>query len=427
MAQLFEFDDENLASKTESLALNEPYVPEPLVVEDVPIGGGVESRLAKSYEVPIDLPYQAGKRKKNVTDFQPIRVLGKGSYGKVILVKDKVSGRLYAQKQLKKASMVVNAKNYERTLTERTILERVKHPNVVKLFYALQDFDKLYLMLEYLEGGELFHHLSQERILSEKVASFYVAEIILALRHLHLHTGVIYRDLKPENCMLNRRGHLVLTDFGLSKVSTESSSLFGTAQYIAPEVIQGERYDTQCDWWSLGAVLFDLLTGSPPFTGNNNKKIMDKILTQKVKYPFYLSQDAKDLLIKLLNKKPDKRLNCDTNFNDKVKPHRFFRYINWQHIIDQNDVEQPPPIIPVVTNSELAENFDSEFTSMKITPPSSPIAHSVLEKIEDESRSNSTSSFIAIKKPTADNKYEESVYFNGFSYTHEDNLMELKG
>ncbi|KAG7816856.1 hypothetical protein KL928_004320 [Ogataea angusta] len=282
MTQLFEFDDEQLASKIEKLDLREFNEPEVPKVGEFASSDGIGSRLAKSYEVPIDLPYQAGKRKKKVADFQPIKVLGKGSYGKVILVKDKSSGKLYAQKQLRKASMIVNAKNYERTLTERTILERVRHPNVVKLFYALQDFDKLYLILEYLEGGELFHHLSQERILSEKIACFYVAEIILALRHLHLHTGVIYRDLKPENCMLNRRGHLVLTDFGLSKVSTESSSLFGTAQYIAPEVIQGERYDSQCDWWSLGAVTFDLLTGSPPFTGNNNKRIMDKILTQKV-------------------------------------------------------------------------------------------------------------------------------------------------
>ncbi|GMF06141.1 unnamed protein product [Ambrosiozyma monospora] len=166
--------------------------------------------------------------------------------------------------------------------------------------------------------------------------------MILALRHLHINAGVIYRDLKPENCMLNGKGHLVLTDFGLSKVSDECTSMFGTAQYMAPEIIKGEKYDSQCDWWSLGAVMFDMLTGSPPFTGNNNKKIMDKIVSQKVKYPFYLSQDARDLLGKFLNKNPNKRLNCDTDFDKKVRKHRFFRFINWDHLINQDDHEDHP-------------------------------------------------------------------------------------
>ncbi|ODV88208.1 hypothetical protein CANARDRAFT_193992 [[Candida] arabinofermentans NRRL YB-2248] len=447
MADIFDFDEEELSSKLAkglTIVTNEKddiingYMP---IVNEDQEQDDLDNRLGTSYEVNFDEIYEANESRQNssvnvkslstntpkkltIQDFEPIKVLGKGSYGKVILVKDKENGKLFAQKQLKKASMIVNTANYERTLTERTILERVRHPNIVKLYYALQDFDKVYLMLEYLEGGELFHHLSQERILSEKVACFYIAEMILALRHLHMNAGVIYRDLKPENCMLNRRGHLVLTDFGLSKVSNESNSLFGTAQYIAPEVIKGETYDSQCDWWSLGTVLYDLLTGSPPFTGNNNKKIMDKVLTQKVKFPFYLSQDARDLLSKLLNKNPAKRLNCDTNFDDKVKTHRFFRYINWDLLIHQNDELQPPPLRPIITNPELAENFDEEFTSMKITPPSSPLDYSLFDRFE-ESRSDSTSSYITIKKPkpNAESGFDESVYFNNFSYTHEETFL----
>ncbi|VEU22444.1 DEKNAAC103414 [Brettanomyces naardenensis] len=403
--------------------------------------GPIGQRLGTSYKVQIDEFYDAEnldsrsnstngpvtnekpksitRRKPKIQDFEQLKVLGKGSYGKVLLVKHRKTGKLYAQKQLQKASMIVNAKNYEQTLTERTILKKVTHPNIVKLYYALQDFDKVYLILEYLDGGELFHYLREERILSEKVACFYVAELILALRHLHINAGVIYRDLKPENCMLNSRGHLVLTDFGLSKASGECRSLFGTAEYMAPEVIRGEPYDSQCDWWSLGAVMYDMLTGSPPFTGNNHKRIMDKILKQKVQYPFYLSQDAKDLLRRLLNKNPAKRINCDTEF-ETVRKYRFFRYINWDDLEAQNDDKLPPPILPVITDPEEAENFDEEFTSMAITPPSSPIGESLFETIE-QSRSTSTSSFIPIQRPDPENSNDlkKSVYFTGFSYTNE--------
>lgn len=407
--------------------------------------GNLDNRVGDSYEVPFEDFYEAEleesrqnssiptneqsrnnvssevpvvhSRRLVVTDFQPIKVLGKGSFGKVILVKHKTTGRLYAQKQLKKATMIVNTKNYERTLTERTILEKVSHPNIVKLYYALQDFDKVYLFLEYLEGGELFFHLSNERIMSEKIACFYVAEMILALRHLHINARVIYRDLKPENCLLNRHGHLVLTDFGLSKVAMQANSMDGTAQYIAPEVIKGENYDSRCDWWSLGAVMFDLLTGQPPFTGNNNKRIMDKILTKKIAYPFYLSQISKDFLSKCLNKNVEKRINLDDEqvFN-KIKNHQFFRYINWKHIEEQNDAQQPPPIIPVISNPEAAENFEDEFTSLDITPPNSPIPKFIYDNIE-ESRSNSTSSIIEIKKPDDKGDYQKSVYFTDFSFT----------
>lgn len=403
--------------------------------------GHIDNRLGTSYEVKFDELYEAehesdsrqnsnaattetiinDKPKPVISDFQPIKVLGKGSFGKVILVKHKKTGKLYAQKQLKKVTMIVNTKNYERTLTERTILEKVTHPNIVKLYYALQDFDKVYLFLEYLEGGELFFHLSQERIMSEKVACFYAAEMILALRHLHINAGVIYRDLKPENCLLNRYGHLVLTDFGLSKVSGHSNSMDGTAQYIAPEVIKGETYDSRCDWWSLGAVLFDMLTGQPPFTGNNNKRIMDKVLTQKVRYPFYLSQIAKDFLNKCLNKNVEKRFNIDDDaVFAKVKEHQFFRYINWNSLRDQSD-DLEPPIIPIVCDPEMAENFDDEFTSLEITPPNSPITKMMYNDIE-ESRSNSTSSIIKIQKSDENGKMKESVYFKDFSYSRQHQL-----
>lgn len=340
-------------------------------------------KYSSSYEVDIhDLFVSSSLNKAQyrpqMADFEPLKVLGQGLYGKVLLVRERSTGRLFAQKQLRKASLVINEtneihkKNYERTLNEKSILEKVNHRNIVKLYYAFQDNNKVYLILEYLDGGELFHHLASQRYLSEKDASFYIAEIIMALRYLHLNLKVIYRDLKPENCMLNAEGHLVLTDFGLSKISDSDARhlMIGTAQYMAPEVIKGEDYDFSVDWWSLGCVAFDMLTGAPPFTGFTNDKIMDKVVHLKkyLKFPFYLSHDAKDLLRKLLQPNPEKRLDVDGDF-EKVKQHRFFRHIDWNIFTTKEYDEYLPPILPVITDPVLAENFDDEFTNMPFTPP----------------------------------------------------------
>ncbi|KAH3674784.1 hypothetical protein WICMUC_002987 [Wickerhamomyces mucosus] len=336
-------------------------------------------RLGTSYEIEISssvlkndshltLTTLISDGKPKPSDFESIKVLGVGSYGKVILVREKKTGKLFAQKQLKKASLVVQAKTVERTLNERSILKQVHHPSIVKLYYAFQDLDKLYLILQYLDGGELFQHLQQEKFLSETNAAVYLAQIILALEHLH-EIGIVYRDLKPENCLLDSNGFLILTDFGLSKVGLNDqelcTSLIGTPEYMAPEILQDTPYDCAVDFWSLGCVMYDMLTGSPPFTGNNNKRIMDKILQNKLKVPFYLSNEAKDLLLRLLKKSSDKRL---TNFV-KLKAHPFFRKINWDDIESQNF---EPPIIPIITDPILAENFDSEFTNLHITPVGSP-------------------------------------------------------
>ncbi|GMM31872.1 hypothetical protein DAMA08_046170 [Martiniozyma asiatica (nom. inval.)] len=350
-----------------------------------------------------------------VSDFTPLKVLGTGSFGKVVLVKNKVTGKLYAQKQLRKDTM--KDKDYLNTINERTILAKISHPNVVKLHYALQDFNKVYLILEYLSGGELFYHLRQEHILSEDIAAFYAAQMILAIRHLHLDANVIYRDLKPENCLLNESGHLVLTDFGLSAIYQDfCSSKDGTAQYMAPEVIKSEKYDGKCDWWSLGAVLFDLITGNPPFTGNNNKRIMEKIISKKISWPIYMSQFARQFLQKLLNKNADKRLNLDDNAAfESIKSDPFFRKIDWVAIESQRCV---PPIRPVIVDPESAENFDDEFTSMEITPPNSPISKVLYDEIQ-ESRSNSTSSIIKIKRNDNSGELKESVYFTDFSFSRD--------
>ena len=310
-------------------------------------------------------------RKMTAEDFEPLMCLGKGSYGTVLLVRQLATGRLFAQKQFKKASITVHKKLIEQTKTERNILESVnRHPFIVNFYYAFQDQEKLYLILEYAQGGELFHHLAAERMFSEDVAAFYMAEMVLALNHLHRTVGVIYRDLKPENCLLDSEGHLLLTDFGLSKVSLDEDnpcrSFLGTAEYMAPEVVQGIEYGAAVDWWSLGALGFDLMTGSPPFTGNNNAKIQEKILKQKLSLPYYLSADAKDLLTRLLRKEPKKRLGSNMPKDlQTIKNHRFFRKINWKQLEKR---ELDPPIQPLITEPELAENFAQDFTDLPLSP-----------------------------------------------------------
>ncbi|KAJ5095533.1 Serine/threonine-protein kinase psk1 [Penicillium alfredii] len=314
-------------------------------------------------------------RKMTAGDFEPLLCLGKGSFGTVLLVRHVVTGKLYAQKQFRKASLIVHKKLVEQTKTERTILESVnRHPFVVKLFYAFQDHEKLYLILEYAQGGELFTHLAMERMFDEDAAAFYMAEMVLALEHLHQNVGVLYRDLKPENCLLDRKGHLLLTDFGLSKIAVSDddrcNSSLGTIEYMAPEVVQGKPYGKACDWWSLGALGIDLLTGSPPFRANNTAKLQEKIVKQKLVLPYFLGPDAKDLLIRLLRKDPAKRLGYHMPKDlTTIKKHRFFRKIDWA-ALERRDLT--PPIQPVVTDPALAENFSADFTHMPLSPTIAP-------------------------------------------------------
>ena len=320
-------------------------------------------------------------RKMTTGDFTVLKCLGDGAFGTVHLVKQNATGRLFAQKQLTKAHLKIHKKRVESTMSERQILELVnRHPFIVNLYYAFQDHEKLYLILEYASGGELFRHLEMEKFFTEEVTAFYVAEIVLALDYLHNTVGVIYRDLKPENCLLDSSGHLLLTDFGLSKVAVEDAGTpggsrcnslgVGTIEYMAPEIVRnsnessmGPGYGKACDWWSLGAMACDLMTGKPPFGGGNWTKIQQNIMHQKLNLPYFLSADARDLLSRFLRKEPKKRLGVGSKDLAIIKKHRFFRKIDWKKL-ERKELE--PPIKPVVTDPELAENFDRAFTDRKV-------------------------------------------------------------
>ncbi|MED6278092.1 Ribosomal protein S6 kinase beta-2 [Characodon lateralis] len=305
--------------------------------------------------------------------FELLTVLGKGAYGKVFQVR-KVqgpqTGKIFAMKVLKKAKIVCNAKDTAHTRAEREILEKVRHPFIVDLLYAFQTGGKLYLILECLSGGELFMQLEKEGIFMEDTACFYLGEITMALGHLHSN-GIIYRDLKPENIMLCQQGHIKLTDFGLSKESIHDGSIThtfcGTIEYMAPEILTRLGHNRAVDWWSLGALMHDMLTGSPPFTAENRKKTIDKILKCKVNLPPYLTIDARDLIKKLLKKNPAQRIGSGKGDAADIQKHPFFRHISWEELLNKN-VE--PPYKPQLHSEEDTSQFDTRFTRQ--TPVDSP-------------------------------------------------------
>lgn len=311
--------------------------------------------------------------KTGTQDFELLRVLGKGGYGKVFQVKKGTGadqGKIFAMKVLRKAKIVINQKDTAHTKAERNILESIKHPFIVDLIYAFQTGGKLYLILEYLPGGELFMHLEREGIFPEETACFYLAEITLALEHLH-SCGIIYRDLKPENILLDKDGHVKLTDFGLCKEALEDGetthTFCGTVEYMAPEVLLRSGHAKSVDWWSLGALTYDMLTGGPPFTASTRKKTIDKILHCKLSLPNYLSPESRDLIKKLLRRQASQRLGSGSDDGLSIRRHHFFKSCNWNDLISKR---VRPPFKPTLISDDDVSQFDTKFTGM--TPVDSP-------------------------------------------------------
>jgi tRNA A-37 threonylcarbamoyl transferase component Bud32 len=233
------------------------------------------------------------KRTINLDSFDIMKVIGKGSFGKVFLVREKASKTIYAMKVLQK-EYVIRKNQVEHTKTERNVLEKVNHPYIVGLNMAFQTPDKLFFVLDYCSGGELFFHLGKVGRFPEPRAKFYTAEIVLALEYVH-SLGVIYRDLKPENVLLDSKGNVRLTDFGLSKEgvkdhSSGANSFCGTPEYIAPEVIGRLGHGRAVDWWSTGALLFEMLAGLPPFYSKNKEQMFEKIMRAPLTCPSFMSE-----------------------------------------------------------------------------------------------------------------------------------------
>ncbi|XP_065597513.1 ribosomal protein S6 kinase alpha-3 isoform X2 [Cyrtonyx montezumae] len=322
-------------------------------------------------EIAITHHVKEGHEKADPSQFELLKVLGQGSFGKVFLVK-KISGsdarQLYAMKVLKKATLKV--RDRVRTKMERDILVEVNHPFIVKLHYAFQTEGKLYLILDFLRGGDLFTRLSKEVMFTEDDVKFYLAELALALDHLH-SLGIIYRDLKPENILLDEEGHIKLTDFGLSKESIDHEkkaySFCGTVEYMAPEVVNRRGHTQSADWWSFGVLMFEMLTGTLPFQGKDRKETMTMILKAKLGMPQFLSPEAQSLLRMLFKRNPANRLGAGPDGVEEIKRHPFFSKIDWNKLYRR---EIHPPFKPATGRPEDTFYFDPEFTAK--TPKDSP-------------------------------------------------------
>lgn len=326
-----------------------------------------ESKMDYNYEATATpdlslLPQRSAtsKGKYSLTDFHIMRTLGTGSFGRVHLVRSIHNGRYYAIKVLKK-QQVVKMKQVEHTNDERRMLKLVEHPFLIRMWGTFQDSKNLFMVMDYIEGGELFSLLRKSQRFPNPVAKFYAAEVTLALEYLHSH-NIIYRDLKPENILLDRNGHIKITDFGFAKeVSTVTWTLCGTPDYIAPEVITTKPYNKSVDWWSLGVLIFEMLAGYTPFYDSTPMKTYEKILSGKVHYPSIMCPEVIDLLKQLITADLTRRLGNLSNGPADIRNHPWFAEVVWEKLLTK-DIETPyePPITAGVGDSSLFDHYPEE-------------------------------------------------------------------
>ncbi|KAG2305098.1 hypothetical protein Bca52824_033749 [Brassica carinata] len=325
----------------------------------------------------------------SIDDFEEIKEISRGAYGRVLLAKKRTTGDIFAIKVLKKSDMI--RKNaVERILAERDILINVHNPFVVRFFYSFTCRENLYLVMEYVNGGDFFSLLKGIGCLEEPVARVYIAEVVLALEYLHSE-GVVHRDLKPDNLLMAHDGHVKLTDFGLSEVGLidstgdlsgpvlseekpklqtsehkfERRSARGTPDYLAPEILLGTGHGATADWWSVGIILFEFIVGVPPFNADNPEQIFDNILDRKIPWPSIpeeMTYEARDLIDRLLTKDPHQRLGA--RGAAEVKQHIFFKDINWDTL-----PEQKATFVPDTEDALDTSYFQSRYASDKRSSP----------------------------------------------------------
>lgn len=390
----FNFNEQNLMDRKTKF---ENYLTSVLAMNPIPLEVNYFLNVAENIREAASGAVNGMKRSLSMSslsatlsihDFQLIKVLGQGSFGRVLLVRPvgAPAEEVYAMKVLKKAE-VEKRKQVEHTMSEREIMAMIRSKFVLRLRYAFQSPKKLYMVTDYCAGGELFFHLKKMRRLSEGMMRFYVAELSMALHHLHSH-NIIYRDMKPENVLIDRFGHVKLTDFGLSKVLkpfiaedgstkyTQPKTFCGTPEYLAPELIQHRRLNTgywvDIDWWSLGIVAFELVTGWPPFCDKDFEQMCDKILKKPIRFPpkYAVSIEAQHLICSFLERNPSNRLGSrKTGGLGTLQEHVFFSDVNWEEL---ERGQTRPPFVPLCGGDPAdTRNFDSEFTKLNVNDSSS--------------------------------------------------------
>uniref|UniRef100_A0A8C2GW15 Protein kinase C n=1 Tax=Cyprinus carpio TaxID=7962 RepID=A0A8C2GW15_CYPCA len=310
-------------------------------------------------------PLYATPRKEhhkfNLDNFTLHKMLGKGSFGKVFLAELKGAGQFFAVKALKK-DVVLMDDDVECTMVERRVLSLAwEHPFLTHLYCTFQTKENLFFVMEYLNGGDLMFHIQTCHRFDLPRSTFYAAEIVCGLQFLH-SKGIVYRDLKLDNILLDIDGHIKIADFGMCKENifgeARTCTFCGTPDYIAPEILLGQKYGISVDWWSFGVLLYEMLIGQSPFHGHDEEELFQSIRTDDPCYPRWLTRDARDILVKLFVREPERRLGVKGN----IRHHAFFRETDWI-ALEKRQVE--PPFRPTVKSASDCSNFDKEFINEK--------------------------------------------------------------
>ncbi|KAF9364772.1 hypothetical protein BGX34_000442 [Mortierella sp. NVP85] len=381
----------------------------PSVEDPTNVAASVQGQIApkiRGSRVRPPLPQIQEQKKITLEDFQLIKVLGRGCMGKVMLVREHKSKKLFAMKAISK-EWVILQREIEHTKSERNILAnvaKISHPFLIKLRHSFQNNAQLFMVLDYYPGGDIATQLAKWHRFEPERCLFYAAEIVLGIEELH-RQGIVYRDLKPENILLALDGHIVLTDFGLSKqfpafsgLAEEKTNTFcGTAEYLAPEILLAAEYSYPVDWWSLGTLLYEMLCGITPFWAEHHAQMYQRVLEDELEFPPDMDQDAAEFITGLLERNPDDRLGSRST--EDVKSHAYFASINWDIALQR---KLPCPYVPELVSEEDLSNFDDAYLTM--TPRFTPGNHTLSNSIQNCFQGYSYTDKMASTLPRSDGK-----------------------
>lgn len=323
------------------------------IAEDVSLD--YDSTVLRNFKEAFDKAWEAPpKSTSNLDNYDRIKTIGTGSFGRVMLVQDIDNDRYYAMKILEKQK-IVKMKQVEHTLSEKKILACISYPFIVNLVDSFKDNSYLYMILEYVGGGEMFSHLRQCGRFSEAQTKFYASNIVLVLEYLH-SLDILYRDLKPENLLIDQHGYIKVTDFGFAKkVKSRTYTLCGTPEYLAPEIIQNKGYNKAVDWWAFGVLLYEMISGYPPFFADNPMQIYEKIVAGKVRYSSQVPVDLKDLIKHFLQVDITRRYGNMKNAVQDIKGHKWLQGIEWMAMYQK---KVKAPFVPAMKDEGDPSNFD---------------------------------------------------------------------
>ncbi|KAJ2783983.1 Serine/threonine kinase [Coemansia javaensis] len=339
------------------------------------IGQDVRQQIHQAMQAPAKTAPAAANqppRKVGIDDFRFLKVLGKGNFGKVMLSEEKSSSKLYAIKVLKKEFIVENDE-FESTRSEKRVLtlaNRERHPFLIGLHSCFQTSNHIFFVMEYISGGDLMMHVQKMGAFGERRAKFFACEILLGLGYFH-KVGIIYRDLKLDNIMVDDKGHIKIADYGLCKENMgygqTTMTFCGTPEFMAPEIVMEQRYGRAVDWWAFGVLIYEMILGTSPFHGDDENEIFDSILEDEILYPVRMSRDSVFVCQALLERDPTKRLGSGPNDAEDIMKHPFFAGTNWDDVLNKRIT---PPYTPEIRDRFDVSNFDPEFTNERpgLTP-----------------------------------------------------------